>query len=103
MREVICWVNLPFIMRPVVRCLENSISSQIPHLRVGIIKVLLHTEVGFLWFILAVLHVFEFCQGLFNWTIPVYARSRLAALLSSVDFNFFLCAGRSQLDYIPWH
>ena len=47
-------------MRPMVVRIENTISGEIPHLRVSIGKILLHAQIRFFWVVDPILHLFEF-------------------------------------------
>jgi hypothetical protein len=60
MCEIICWIYFPSIMRPMVVRIENTISGEIPHLRVSIGKILLHAQIRFFWVVDPILHLFEF-------------------------------------------
>ena len=63
-REIISRVYPPFGTSPVVwlLVLGYPVGSDIPHLRVGVLNVLLHAKPGFLRRVLAVPHTSEFLQ-----------------------------------------
>jgi hypothetical protein len=49
-----------------VRCQKNAVRNQVPHLRVRVIEVLLHSKDGFSRLILPKFHVLELLQGLID-------------------------------------
>ena len=59
MGEIISRINDPFVMCPVMRCLQDSVGGQIPHLGIAILKVLLHSQISLFWTIFPVFHVLE--------------------------------------------
>ena len=58
-REVICWVDLPLVSRPMMRSEKNAICDQVPHLWIWVIEVLLHAENSFSRLVLPKFHVLE--------------------------------------------
>ena len=88
--KVVCWVDSPLIASAMMRRFQYSIGCQIPHLRISIREVLLHSQECFLGFVFPVLHALELSQGLGYRPIAVNTRSWLASLLPSVNFDFLL-------------
>lgn len=91
MCEIVCRINPPFVFSSMMRAFQDAICRQIPHLRISILEVLLHAEIGLLGFIFAILHVLELDQRFFDWPVSVETRPWLVLLLASIDFNFLLC------------
>lgn len=54
---------------------QDSVGGQVPHLRVSIIQILLHSEIRLLWAIMPVLHLLELFQRLGHRSIPVDTRA----------------------------
>ena len=59
MSEIVSRINNPFVMCPVMRRLQDSIGSQIPHLGIAILEILLHSQISLFWPIFPVFHVLE--------------------------------------------
>lgn len=59
--EVVCRIDLPLGSRPEVRplVLRDSIRREIPHLRVSVGDILLHTQESSLRLVLAITHITE--------------------------------------------
>lgn len=93
MGEVIGWVDPPLIPSSVMGRLENTIGSQIPHLRVSVLKVLLHTKLCLLGLILAISHAPEFRKRLLNGALAVRASITRTTIVSpSLVMDFFSSA-----------
>lgn len=90
MSVIVCGVNLPLVVCAVVGSFQHAIRSQVPHLRVSIVKILFHAEVCFLGLIFSVFHVLELNKGFLNRPVPVNAWSWLPPFLSSINFDFLL-------------
>ena len=54
------------VTRPIVRWQKNTVRDQVPHMRVGIIMVLLHAKAGLSQPILPKFRVLELSQELFD-------------------------------------
>ena len=59
MGEIISRINNPFVMRPVMRRLEDSVGGQIPHLGIAVLEILLHSQISLFWPIFPIFHVLE--------------------------------------------
>jgi hypothetical protein len=66
--EIIGRVNLPLIARAVVRGCEDAVRYEIPHLRIPIFEILLHSKDCFSRIISTILHFLEFGEGLVDWS-----------------------------------
>jgi hypothetical protein len=62
---------------------ENAICDQIPHLRVWIIELLLHTQDSFSRLVLPEFHVLKLLERLFDWKSTMYARGPHTAIVST--------------------
>ena len=95
MREVVTGIDLPLVVGAKMRCVEDSVGSQIPHLRIPVLQILLHTEKGLLGAVLAILHILKFEKRLADGPRAVNTRLGTTAFFSSVDLDSFLCGGGS--------
>ena len=71
MGEVVCRVDLPFIPRSLMRFVANAVGGQIPHLRVRVVKVLLHSKRGLLWLVFSIPHGSKLRQRLGDGTMAM--------------------------------
>lgn len=62
--KIICRINLPLVSCSVVRLVEHSVGSKIPHLGVSALDILLHAQECGSRFIFSVSHIAELGQVL---------------------------------------
>ena len=89
-RIIICRVYFPFVVRAVMGRVQNPISRQVPHLRIGIGQILFHTQERFFGTIDAILHFLELCKRFLNWPVPVDARSGRSNFFTPVGLHLLL-------------
>jgi len=91
MCEVISRIDLPLRPCSVMLGVQNSICWQIPHLRVSIFDVLLHSEESFFGLVFAISHSPKLLQILFDRLFSMFAAiartSRYAVYLSSLGLQ----------------
>lgn len=91
-RKVISRVNPPRIARPMMRGLQDPIRSQIPHLWIPVLQILLHSQHGLLGLILPIPHCSKLGQGFLNGSVAVLACKSWASVLPST-LLMDLCSG----------
>jgi hypothetical protein len=95
-REVIRGVTFPLVTGPVVvRILENSVGNEIPHLRIGIIKILLHAERSLARLVFTIPHGSKFSNRLIDGSRTVRTRETYVCpysidILASLSFDVCL-------------
>ena len=102
--EIIGRIDAPCVVCSMMRFLQCSISDQIPHLRVTILQVLLHTQSCFARSIASILHLFECVQRFLDRSIAMFASfTRSMVWPSSICMNLFGCTsgGISLLSNAP--
>ena len=92
MSEIVSGVYLPPVASAVVRGGDNSVSYEIPHLRIPIFEILLHSKDRFPWVVNTVLHFLEFRQGFVD-------RSR--TVCTGCPYGMRLTASVC-IDFLPW-
>ena len=79
--EIVGRVDLPLASGPVVRLVENSVSSKIPHLGVAVGNILLHAEESFPGLVFSVAHIAELLEVLLDRLLGVLAAETGAGAL----------------------
>ena len=88
-----------------VLLLQHTVRSKIPHLRVGILDILLHSEERRLRLVLSILHIPELLQVRLDVLLRVLAPiSRAVVLSSTLKLDFCVAAvanvGLSELNQL---
>ena len=90
--EVIRGVNSPLVVCAMVWCCKYTVRNQIPHHRVSRLKVLLHPQDGFAWFVGSVFHFLKLGQGLLDRSCTMCAGFPRATLIAStIRIDFLSC------------
>lgn len=103
--EVVGGVNLPLVLGSVVLLLEDSVSCEIPHLRVAALDVLLHSKEGGLRLVFAIAHISKLLKVGLDVLLGVLAsisRSTCSLLSTTLELDLSLITvtdvGFSQVD-----
>lgn len=98
MSEIISRVNTPILASPVMFFAQNSVRDNVPHRRVRTVEdVLFHAESHLSWFVLAVLHVFELGEGLFDGLVAIFRFESCSVVRSSsLSVDLLRCTPKSQ-------
>ena len=93
--EVVGRIDLPLILRSVMLLLQHTVRSEIPHLRISILYILLHSEKGSLGFVFAIAHASELLQvglDILLGILTSISRASSSLLSSTLELNFGLVA-----------